>query len=384
MSASQSADLSALAEDYAPPIPIELPTPGRTLVAQRLIHTLSAGGRFLLPAAGQRLMGGGDSNDSMARAVRLIFQELGATYVKFGQFLGSAPDIVGEKVALEFRRCLDTGPPLTPAAVRTTLEKDLGRPLEQAFAHFEATPFAAASVAVVHRASLLNGQRVAVKVLRPDVDAVVAADLALMQPAARFFGRQGSEVAANLFSYLIGLREQVAEELAEVRIVLDDQDVFGLRHECVPSALESSRLRTLDGLGRRCHQRQHSIELAAAQHLSHSFARPGDDQSPSCPLHLAMGGQQHADAGGANQVHAGEIDHDRAGAQCLAGEARADRVHAIVVEVACELEHAHAVHVDVCQSCHAKGGRVISWATDILACGGTPDKAQVEGMWMGE
>jgi predicted unusual protein kinase regulating ubiquinone biosynthesis (AarF/ABC1/UbiB family) len=148
-----------------------------------------------------------------ARAVRRAFEELGATYVKFGQFVGSAPDIVGDQAAHEFRSCLDSGPAVPFAAIRSIVETELGRPLHEAFASFERTPMAAASIAVVHRATLHDGRLVVVKVLRPGMDEVVATDLAILEAPTRFLASQGSDIAMTLLGYLIGLREQIAEEL---------------------------------------------------------------------------------------------------------------------------------------------------------------------------
>ena len=133
--------------------------------------------------------------------------------MKFGQFIASAPAAVGEDVAKEFRSCLDTGPPVAFTDVRAIIEHDIGRPLRDIFARFEETPFAAASMSVVFDAQLHDGRRVAVKVLRPGIGRIVAADLAILQPLVRFLARQGSDTASTLLNYLIGLQEQIREEL---------------------------------------------------------------------------------------------------------------------------------------------------------------------------
>ncbi|MEX0781386.1 MAG: AarF/ABC1/UbiB kinase family protein [Dehalococcoidia bacterium] len=149
----------------------------------------------------------------VARGIRLAFEDLGATYVKFGQLVASAPAIMPEALTEEFRSTLDSGPPIPFAQVRRIVERDLGAPLEDLYETFEPEPFAAASIAAVHRATLRDGRKVAVKVIRPGVASVVAADMDLMQPVARVLALQGVEAAYNGVSYLIGLREQVAEEL---------------------------------------------------------------------------------------------------------------------------------------------------------------------------
>jgi hypothetical protein len=75
--------------------------------------------------------------------------------------------------------------------VRNVVEAELGRPLDAVFGSFETVPMAAASIAVVHRAHLVDGTPVAVKVLRPGIEATVAADLTTMQSLLRFLARQG-------------------------------------------------------------------------------------------------------------------------------------------------------------------------------------------------
>lgn len=147
------------------------------------------------------------------RAGRIVFEGLGATYVKFGQFIASAPGIVGADVAEEFRRCLDAAPAVPFAKVRSVVESELGRPLGEVFASFDETPLAAASIAVVHRATLLDGTDVAVKVLRPDVEKTVATDLGILEGVVRFMAARGVDQAYNMVGLVVGLKSQIAEEL---------------------------------------------------------------------------------------------------------------------------------------------------------------------------
>ncbi len=198
---------------YDPPRPIALPRPSFSFRWQRRLHTAGAFGRRVTvegtrDALGRKLPVGG-----VARGVRLAFEDLGATYVKFGQLVASAPAVIPEALTEEFRTTLDSGPPIPWPQVQRTVERELGAPIEDLYGSFEREPFAAASIAAVHRATLRDGQPVALKVIRPRVASTVAADLDLMEPVARFLAKQGVEAAYNGASYLVGLRAQVAEEL---------------------------------------------------------------------------------------------------------------------------------------------------------------------------
>ncbi len=150
----------------------------------------------------------------LARPLRKSFQDLGGTFMKFGQIIASSPGMFGDDVADEFRACLDTGPPVPFPDVRQRVEEDLGLSLRDAFAEFDPEPIGTASIAVVHRARLLDGRVVAVKVLRPDIEHVVATDLDLMQPLLEILVRQtGDQMAGSTLQVLDGFRVQIGEEM---------------------------------------------------------------------------------------------------------------------------------------------------------------------------
>ena len=119
------------------------------------------------------------------RHLREMLDELGPTFVKFGQLLSTRPDVVPPDIVAELRGLQDDVRPFPFAQVRQVVEEELGLTLEQAFLRFEEQPIAAASIGQVHRATLPNGDEVAVKVQRPNAPRQIESDLALLYQAAR-------------------------------------------------------------------------------------------------------------------------------------------------------------------------------------------------------
>src|SRR5918996_2664123 len=117
--------------------------------------------------------------------VREMLDELGPTFVKFGQLLSMRPDVVPADIIAELRGLQDDVRPVPFAAARAVIEEELELELEKLFVEFEEQPIAAASIGQVHRAVLPNGERVAVKVQRPNAPRQIEADLALLYQAAR-------------------------------------------------------------------------------------------------------------------------------------------------------------------------------------------------------
>jgi ubiquinone biosynthesis protein len=122
---------------------------------------------------------------SRGRHLRELFDELGPTFVKFGQLLSTRPDIVPSDVIAELRALQDDVRPFPFEQAEAMIEDELGNSLERLFLDFEPAPVAAASIGQVHRATLPNGKEVAVKVQRPGAARQIEADLALLYQAAR-------------------------------------------------------------------------------------------------------------------------------------------------------------------------------------------------------
>ena len=119
------------------------------------------------------------------RHLREMLDELGPTFVKFGQLLSMRPDVVPPDIIAELRSLQDDVRPFPYEQVEEVIVRELGQPIERLFLEFDERPMAAASIGQVHRAVLPNGHRVAVKVQRPDAPRQIEADLALLYQAAR-------------------------------------------------------------------------------------------------------------------------------------------------------------------------------------------------------
>ncbi|HEY2073332.1 MAG TPA: AarF/UbiB family protein, partial [Gaiellaceae bacterium] len=117
--------------------------------------------------------------------LREVLEELGPTFVKFGQLLSTRPDIVPPDIIAELRALQDDVRPFPFEQAERVIEEELGNSLERLFLDFDPMPVAAASIGQVHRATLPNGRSVAVKVQRPDATRQIEADLVLLYQAAK-------------------------------------------------------------------------------------------------------------------------------------------------------------------------------------------------------
>lgn len=133
---------------------------------------------------------------STPQRVRLVLEELGPTYVKFGQILSGRPDLLPEDVINELNRLQDDVPSFPFRDAKAIIEREFDRPLEELFDGFEETPVAAASLAQVHRARMKTGEEVAVKVQRPGIEEVIDADIRVLRRLAALAERHLPELAS--------------------------------------------------------------------------------------------------------------------------------------------------------------------------------------------
>lgn len=185
------------------PLPVEAARIGTT--GWQLTRT---GARVLT-----KLPGRGRWQDKVIKQIPQTFSDLGPTYVKFGQIIASSPGAFGENLSREFRGLLDSVPPADTAEVHKLLKQELGGDPATLFAKFDEQPFASASIAQVHFATLHTGEEVVVKIQRPGIRRRVAADLQILKRFAQLveLAKLGRRLSAQ--DVVADFSDNLAEEL---------------------------------------------------------------------------------------------------------------------------------------------------------------------------
>jgi ubiquinone biosynthesis protein len=180
-------------------------TAGRAVVAVGPWALKKKLGRYATPEA---------SRADLSKRLRVAAEDLGATFIKLGQIISSGEGLFPPELVNEFKRCRDQVPAEPWPAIMAVVESDLGRPLREVFSSFDETPIAAASIAQVHRATLITGEEVVVKVQRPSVSPRVHADLKSLAWLAPFLvGRIPIAALTNPPALVELFAETITEEL---------------------------------------------------------------------------------------------------------------------------------------------------------------------------
>ena len=197
------------------PLPIEAARIGVT--GWQLTRT---GGRVLSKIAGR-----GRFQDKVLQEIPQTFADLGPTYVKFGQIIASSPGAFGEQMSRQFRGLLDSVPPADTEEVHKLLKEELGGEPSELFASFEEEPFASASIAQVHFATLYTGEEVVVKIQRPGIRRRVAADLQILKRFAQAveLAKLGRRLSAQ--DVVADFSDNLAEEL-DFRLEAQSMDAW--------------------------------------------------------------------------------------------------------------------------------------------------------------
>ncbi|NPV03095.1 MAG: AarF/ABC1/UbiB kinase family protein [Brevinematales bacterium] len=126
--------------------------------------------------------------------IRLILEELGPTFIKFGQILSNRIDLLPGDLIAELTKLQDNVPPFDGGDAVGILEAEFGKPIGELFSRFDREPVASASIAQVHRAWLPDGSPVAVKVRRPDIEEIIADDIEIMYHLASLLENNIAEI----------------------------------------------------------------------------------------------------------------------------------------------------------------------------------------------
>ncbi|MEW5920215.1 MAG: AarF/UbiB family protein [Bacillota bacterium] len=128
----------------------------------------------------------GNGGASSGKRLKLALEELGPAFVKLGQILSMRQDILPADIVEELKKLQDAVHPFPFSEVKALIETEFEDDLENIYKEFDEEPVAAASISQVHRATLISGKQVAVKVQRPDIEKVIDLDLNILKDMAHF------------------------------------------------------------------------------------------------------------------------------------------------------------------------------------------------------
>jgi ubiquinone biosynthesis protein len=155
------------------------------------------------------------ASPDLARRVRLVLERSGGMFIKFGQIAATRTDLLPEPLTTELSNLHSNVVRVPAGQVQEVLSTELGEPVEQAFARFDAEPLAAASIGQTHRAELHDGTRVVVKVQRPGLDDLVRRDAAVLSFVARQLDRRVESARR------VGVRDLADELIDSIESELD-------------------------------------------------------------------------------------------------------------------------------------------------------------------
>lgn len=160
---------------------------------------------------------------SPAERARMAFEELGTTFIKLGQVLGQRPDLIPKEYCDEFKKLQDQVPALDFDQVRRVLSQHFGDDLDNIFSELDPKPLAAASIAQVHRGTLSSGQKIVVKVQRPDIDRLIKEDVGILRTLAEVVQKYVPET--RIYNPL-GVVEELDKSLnQEINFVIEANNI---------------------------------------------------------------------------------------------------------------------------------------------------------------
>jgi ubiquinone biosynthesis protein len=172
---------------------------------------------------------------TLGRRLRLTLEESGGMFVKLGQVLSTRSDLLPPEATRELSLLQNNVPPAAPEAVRRLVEEEIDARLDTIFSRFDWEPIAAASIAQVHTATLVDGRQVVVKVQRPGIDELVERDLDALLRLARSIERRAAWAPRYQLTALAGEFADRLREEVDFRIEAANTELIGQNADGVPS-----------------------------------------------------------------------------------------------------------------------------------------------------
>jgi ubiquinone biosynthesis protein len=163
---------------------------------------------------------------SVGERLRLSFEELGPTFIKLGQIMSTRPDLLPRDIIHELEKLQDAVAPFHINEVREVIEFELGDKLENIFREFKEEPIAAASIGQVHRAKLLAGKEVVVKVQRPNIEKNIELDLGILKDLADFIDNRTRFGKLYSFSKMVEEFETTLSNELDFRLEGENAETF--------------------------------------------------------------------------------------------------------------------------------------------------------------
>ena len=187
---------------------------GHLINLKQLSPILGFGKKFFIPKMSPEY-----ANYSEAERLRMLFEDLGPTFVKIGQFLSSRSDLLDSSFIIELSKLKDNVKTVPFEEMEKRLEECFGQTYNEIYAEFDKKPIAAASIAQVYKAKLKSGEDVAVKIKRPDTNKIIEKDLSVILMLAGLI----EKYAPGMKRYnLVELAEEFAEQFKkEADLILE-------------------------------------------------------------------------------------------------------------------------------------------------------------------
>lgn len=163
---------------------------------------------------------------SIGERLRLSFEELGPTFIKLGQIMSTRPDLLPREIIHEMEKLQDAVAPFSISDVKEVIEFELGDKLENIFREFKEEPIAAASIGQVHRAKLLSGKDVVVKVQRPNIEKNIELDLGILKDLADFVDNRTKFGKLYSFSKMVEEFETTITNELDFRLEGENAETF--------------------------------------------------------------------------------------------------------------------------------------------------------------